>query len=215
MKVKILIVDDHLVVREGLKLIIETNQKYEVVAEASDGLEAVRLVETHKPDIILLDLNMPEMGGLDTMTVLKAKGLEIPIIILTTYNEDEMMIRGLALGAKGYLLKDTGREMIFRSIDAAIRGETLLLPEITDKVFANKTPVKAEKSSSGKTSLTDKELTVLQAIARGSRSKEIGLDMGISERTVKAHLTNIYNKLGVDSRAQAVAVAMELGILEL
>ncbi|MHA7582809.1 response regulator transcription factor [Paenibacillus vandeheii] len=196
MKIKILIVDDHLVVREGLKLIIETNQKYEVIAEASDGVEAVRLVETHKPDIILLDLNMPEMGGLDTMTVLKAKGLEIPVIILTTYNEDEMMIRGLTLGAKGYLLKDTGREMIFRSIDAAIRRETLLLPEITEKVFGNNTPVKSKKSFSGKTSLTGKEMTVLQAIARGSRSKEIGFDMRISERTVKAHLTNIYIKLG-------------------
>ncbi|HBU82438.1 MULTISPECIES: response regulator [Paenibacillus] len=215
MKIKILIVDDHLVVREGLKLIIETNQKYEVIAEASDGVEAVRLVETHKPDIILLDLNMPEMGGLDTMTVLKAKGLEIPVIILTTYNEDEMMIRGLTLGAKGYLLKDTGREMIFRSIDAAIRRETLLLPEITEKVFGNNTPVKSKKSFSGKTSLTGKEMTVLQAIARGSRSKEIGFDMRISERTVKAHLTNIYIKLGVESRAQAVAVAMELGILDL
>jgi NarL family two-component system response regulator YdfI len=215
MTIKILIVDDHLVVREGLKLILEINQKYAVVAEASNGVEAVRMVNACNPDIILLDLNMPEMGGLDTMTALKAKGLDIPVIILTTYNEDEMMARGLALGAKGYLLKDTGREMIYRSIDAAIRGETLLLPEITEKVFGNKTPVKAEKPFLEKTSLTDKELIVLQAIARGSRSKEISFDMGISERTVKAHLTNIYIKLGVDSRARAVAVAMELGILHL
>ncbi|BBH24373.1 DNA-binding response regulator [Paenibacillus baekrokdamisoli] len=215
MTIKILIVDDHLVVREGLKLILETNQRYEVVAEASNGVEALRLVEACKPDIILLDLNMPEMGGLDTMTALKARGLDIPVIILTTYNEDEMMIRGLALGAKGYLLKDTGREMIFRSIDAAMRGETLLLPEITEKVFGNKMPVQVKESSSEKIALTDKELMVVQAIARGSRSKEIGFDMGISERTVKAHLTNIYNKLGVDSRSQAVAVAVERGILQL
>ncbi|MCQ6560947.1 response regulator [Paenibacillus mendelii] len=215
MTIKILIVDDHLVVREGLKLILETNQRYEVVAEASNGVEALRLVEAYKPDIILLDLNMPEMGGLDTMTAFKAKGLDIPVIILTTYNEDEMMNRGLALGAKGYLLKDTGREMIFRSIDAAMRGETLLLPEVSEKVFGNKTSIQAKESSSAKTSLTDKELIVLQAIARGSRSKEIGFDMGISERTVKAHLTNIYNKLGVDSRSQAVAVAVERGILHL
>lgn len=215
MTIQVLIVDDHLVVREGLKLILETNQRYEVVAEASNGVEAVRLAEAHKPDIILLDLNMPEMGGLDTMAALKANRLDIPVIILTTYNEDEMMIRGLALGAKGYLLKDTGREMIFRSIDAAMRGETLLLPEITEKVFANKTSGKAKEPTSAKTSLTDKELIVLQAIARGSRSKEIGFDMGISERTVKTHLTSIYNKLGVDSRPQAVAVAVERGILHL
>ncbi|MEK3702731.1 response regulator transcription factor [Paenibacillus sp. FSL R7-0198] len=215
MTIKILIVDDHFVVREGLKLILETNQRYEVVAEASNGAEAVRRVDTYKPDIILLDLNMPEMGGLDTMTALRAKGMDIPIIILTTYNEDEMMIRGLALGAKGYLLKDTGREMIFRSIDAAMRGETLLLPEISEKVFAHKASGKAKESPSSKISLTNKELIVLQAIARGSRSKEIGFDMGISERTVKTHLTSIYNKLGVDSRPQAVAVAVERGILHL
>ncbi|WP_339165898.1 response regulator transcription factor [Paenibacillus sp. FSL R5-0341] len=215
MTIKILIVDDHFVVREGLKLILETNQRYEVVAEASNGMEAVRRVDTYKPDIILLDLNMPEMGGLDTMTALRAKGMDIPIIILTTYNEDEMMIRGLALGAKGYLLKDTGREMIFRSIDAAMRGETLLLPEISEKVFAHKVSGKAKESPSSKISLTNKELIVLQAIARGSRSKEIGLDMGISERTVKTHLTSIYNKLSVDSRPQAVAVAVERGILHL
>ena len=116
MTIKILIVDDHLVVREGLKLILETNPRYEVVAEASNGLEALQLLEMDKPDIILLDLNMPKMDGLETMTTLNTKGINIPIIILTTYNEDNMMVRGLELGAKGYLLKDTGREMIFRPL---------------------------------------------------------------------------------------------------
>lgn len=213
MTIKVLIVDDHLVVREGLKLILETNPRYAVAAEAANGAEAVRQVEAYQPDVILLDLNMPVMGGLETMTALKDKGIDIPVIILTTYNEDEMMIRGLGLGAKGYLLKDTGREMIFRSIDAAVRGETLLLPEITEKVFASQHSVKAKDSSPAGLSLTDRELTVLQAIARGSRSKEIASDMGIAERTVKAHLTSIYTKLDVDSRAQAVAVAAERGIL--
>lgn len=215
MTIKVLIVDDHLVVREGLKLILETNPRYAVAAEAANGAEAVRQVEAYQPDVILLDLNMPVMGGLETMTALKDKGIDIPVIILTTYNEDEMMIRGLALGAKGYLLKDTGREMIFRSIDAAVRGETLLLPEITEKVFANQASVKVNNPSPARLTLTDRELTVLQAIARGSRSKEIASDMGISERTVKAHLTSIYTKLDVDSRAQAVAVAAERGILHL
>ncbi|MEK5032185.1 response regulator transcription factor [Paenibacillus sp. FSL R7-0302] len=213
MTIKILIADDHLVVREGLKLILETNPKYAVVAEASSGVEVLRQVEACKPDLILLDLNMPEMDGLAAMTALRAQGIDIPVIILTTYNEDEMMIRGLELGAKGYLLKDMGREMIFRSMDAAMRGETLLLPEISEKVFAARTSGKNKAPSSVKTMLTDKELMVLQAVARGSRSKEIGSDMGISERTVKAHLTSIYNKLGVDSRPQAVAVAVERGIL--
>ncbi|WP_128102324.1 response regulator transcription factor [Paenibacillus sp. DCT19] len=214
MTIRILIADDHLVVREGLKLILETNSRYTVVAEASNGVEALQLADAYSPDIILLDLNMPKLDGLATMTGLKEKGHDMPVIILTTYNEDDMMIRGLALGAKGYLLKDTGREMIFRSIEAAMRGETLLLPEITDKVFAKQTFEKTTvPSTTANISITDKELIVLQAIARGSRSKEIGLEMGISERTVKAHLTTIYNKLGVDSRPQAVAVAVEWGIL--
>ncbi|MDQ0208633.1 response regulator [Alkalicoccobacillus murimartini] len=215
MTINVLIVDDHFVVREGLKLILETNPKYAVVAEASNGVEAVKMAETSHPDVILLDLNMPEMDGLGAINVLNAKGLTIPVIILTTYNEDEMMIRGLELGAKGYLLKDTGREMIFRSIDAAALGETLLLPEIAEKVFANKISAPEKQSHSSKVSLSNKELIVLKAISRGFRSKEIGFDMGISERTVKTHLTSIYNKLGVNSRSQAVAVAVEYGILQL
>lgn len=215
MKVRILIADDHLIVREGLKLIIETNPKYEIIGEATNGKEAVQFAEASRPDIILLDLNMPEMGGLDAMTALQARGLDIPVIILTTYTEYELMTRGLALGAKGYLLKDTGREMIFRSIDAAVRGETLLLPAITEKVFGKGLPAEEHKTLPAKNPLTYKELAVLQAVARGARSKEVGHELGISERTVKAHLTNIYNKLGVDSRMQAVTAAMELGILDL
>ncbi|PWW08677.1 LuxR family two component transcriptional regulator [Paenibacillus cellulosilyticus] len=217
MTYRILIADDHRVVREGLKLILETDPQYEVVAEAPNGTEAVVLAEQFKPDVILLDLNMPEMGGLDVMIKLKELSLDIPVIILTTFNENELMARALALGAKGYLLKEMGGETIFRSIEAAVRGETLLLPEITDKIFKDNIlfeqehkEVKQEKSL-----LTEKELLVLQAIARGYRSKEIGHEMGITERTVKHHLTSIYQKLAVDSRSQAVAVAIERGVLQI
>ncbi|MGG4215698.1 response regulator transcription factor [Paenibacillus sp. FSL L8-0638] len=216
MKYKILIVDDHWVVREGLKLVLETNDSYEVIGEAGEGVTALKLIEELQPDVILLDLYMPQMSGLETMKALREKQNETPVIILTTYNEDDLMIKGLSLGAKGYLLKDTSRENLFRTIESALRGETLLQPEITARVFAatNKREAKIESHESNLV-LTDKERHILKSVAHGFKSKEIAFDMGISERTVKAHLTNIYNKLGVDSRSEAVAVSLERGILQL
>jgi two-component system, NarL family, response regulator YdfI len=211
-KYKVLIVDDHFVVREGLKLILETSDTYEVVAEAEDGAIALNLIEELQPDVILMDLNMPKMSGLEAIERLKEQNSTIPIIILTTYNEDELMIRGLSLGAKGYLLKDTSRENLFRTIESAIRGETLLQPEITSRIFAYKE--KQPNSSTVRESiLTERELSILQTVASGATSKKIALDLGIAERTVKAHLTSIYTKLGVASRSEAVAVAIDQGIL--
>ena len=210
---KILIVDDHFVVREGLKLILETNEKYQVVGEAGNGHEAIRFIDEVQPDVILMDLNMPVMSGLEAMTILKSKNCPVPVIILTTYNEDDLMIKGLALGAKGYLLKDTDRENMFRYIESAVRGETLISADIMEKVIdANESK---KVSDLPKIELTDKELVILQSVAQGFRSKEIAFDMRISERTVKAHLTSIYNKLGVDSRSQAVATALERGVLKM
>lgn len=119
---QILIVDDHLVVREGLKMILETDPRFSIAGEAENGQIALHLVETLVPDVILLDLNMPVMSGLDTLKAINAKQYNIPIIILTTYNEDGLMINALALGAKGYLLKDTSRDELFRTIESAIRG---------------------------------------------------------------------------------------------
>ncbi|WP_085979274.1 response regulator [Paenibacillus sonchi] len=213
---KILIVDDHLVVREGLKLILETNEQFQVVGEAENGAEALPMIKELHPDVILMDLNMPVMGGLETMQELKKQGSSIPVIILTTYNEDELMISGLAMGAKGYLLKDTSRENLFRNIESAVRGETLLSADIMERVITARAQQKDSISPQNEAArLTDKETLILQAVARGFKSKVIAIDMGISERTVKAHLTAIYNKLGVDSRSQAVAVALERGIMEM
>ncbi|QUL53439.1 response regulator transcription factor [Paenibacillus tritici] len=214
--IKVLIVDDHQLIRDGLKLIVETNERFVIIGEAENGQVALRLIEEMKPDVILLDLNMPVMSGMETMEALRNKQCEIPVIILTTYNEDELMVNALALGAKGYLLKDTNRTNLFRSIESAIWGETLLQPDIMNKVLA----AKESKESTGSSKkefpiLTDKEQVILQFVARGYKSKEIAFDMGVTERTVKAHLTTIYTKLGVDSRSQAVATAMERGIIHI
>jgi NarL family two-component system response regulator YdfI len=212
--IRLLIADDHLIIRQGLRLILETEDDFEIIAEASDGAEAVQLCELHKPDVVLMDLRMPGMDGLTAIEKLRETQPEIAVVILTTFNEDELMLRGLQAGARGYLLKDTDRNALFDTIRAAARGETLLKPEIMAKVLAlasgrDKTGVK----NSATVDLTEREMEVLTAVARGERSKEVAYQLGISERTVKAHLASIYGKLGVDSRAAAISVAMQKGIL--
>jgi len=217
MKKNILIVDDHLVVREGLKLIIETNESYQVIGEAENGQEAIDLLPLHKIDLILLDLNMPIMNGLDTIQYLNQKQIDIPVIILTTYNEDDLMVTGIRLGAKGYLLKDTNRDDLFRTIEAALRGDTLIKPEVMIKILSLKERSELEdiENKQEKSILTEKELFIIRAVSKGYRNKEIAFDMGLSERTVKAHLTNIYNKLNVESRSEAVSVAIKRGDITL
>ncbi|MBY0013694.1 response regulator [Paenibacillus typhae] len=211
---QILIVDDHFVVRQGLRLILETSEQFQIAGEAENGQQALSLVDELQPDVILMDLNMPVMSGLEAMQILKDRNSRVPVLILTTYNEDELMVKGLALGARGYLLKDTSRENLFRGIESAIRGETLLSAEIMAKVIAAGEQASTPAPGKGEGSLlSDKELQILRSVARGFKSKEIAFDMGMAERTVKAHLTSIYNKLGVDSRSQAVATALERGIL--
>ncbi|MEY2240887.1 response regulator transcription factor [Bacillus sp. FSL W7-1582] len=214
MSYQIVIVDDHFVVREGLKLILETDQRFDVVGEAEDGAKGLDILKEKTPDLVLLDLNMPNMSGLEMLKEMQSLQLKVPVLILTTYNEEKLMIEGLQLGAKGYLLKDASRENLFYTIEAAIRGDILLQANVAAKVFESTehqvTPTHLKKEIN---MLTEKEMLVLQAVARGYRSKEIAFDMGISERTVKAHLTNIYQKLEVTSRAEAIKAAVELGVI--
>ena len=209
--IRILVADDHLIIRQGLRLILETQEGFEMVGEAADGAEAIRLCADLKPDVVLMDLRMPGMDGLTAIERLRVEQPGIAVVILTTFNEDDLMMRGLRAGARGYLLKDTDRETLFNTIRAARRGETLLRPDILARVLskAGGTSIPAH----AQTDLTGRELEVLQAVARGERSKEIALRLGISERTVKAHLASIYNRLGVDSRAAAIAVAAQKGLL--
>jgi len=212
--IKILIADDHLIVRQGLRLILETEGDFEILAEASDGAEALRLCAELSPHVVLMDLRMPNMDGLTAIEKLHADQPDIAVVILTTFNEDDLMLRGLQAGAHGYLLKDTDRVTLFNTIRAAARGETLLKPEIMARVLsrADKTS-QPEAGITTSINLTEREQEVLVAVARGERSKEVAVQLGISERTVKAHLASIYNKLGVDSRAAAIAVAAQKGLL--
>lgn len=198
-----MIVDDHLIVREGIRLILETEDHYEVIAEAENGQQALDLLQQMTPDLILLDLNMPILDGLNFMIKLRNEGRTIPIIILTTYKEKELLAEAVSLGAASYLLKDTGREKLFSTIEAAMRGETLLQPEMLKLLME----AQAEKHTPSL--LTNKEVLILQALARGLKNSEIANELHVAERTVKSYLTTIYSKLNVKTRAQAVVVAME------
>ncbi len=213
--VRILIADDHLIIRQGLRLILETEKDFELVAEAADGAEALSLSAELHPDVVLMDLRMPGMDGLTAIERLRVAQPDVAVVILTTFNEDELMLRGLQAGARGYLLKDTDRASLFDTIRAAARGETLLKPEIMTRVLSSAGSHPPGKAALETPSiLTERESQVLEGVARGERSKEIAVHLGISERTVKAYLASIYDKLGVDSRAAAIAVAAQKGLLK-
>ena len=210
--VRVVIADDHPVVRTGLRLMLSMRETFELVGEAIDGASAVRLVGELQPDAVLMDLRMPGMDGIAALEHIRREWPRIAVIILTTYNEDELMIRGLRAGARGYLLKDTDVEVLLQAIERVARGETLIQPEVMERVLLH--AERAVKSLPPKPpALTPRELDVLAGVARGERTKEIARRLGVSERTAWAYLTSIYNKLGVDSRASAVAVAMERRLL--
>ena len=215
--IRVLITDDHFIVRQGLRLILKTANDIELVGEAVNGEESLQLTAEHQPHVVLMDLRMPVMDGLTAIEKLGQLHPQVAVIILTTYNEDEMMLRGLQLGARGYLLKDTERETLLNTIRAAARGESLFKPDVLQRALA----VQAAAPSTRKTTpsadsveLTPRELEVLQAAATGERNKEIAMRLGISARTVKAHLTSVYNKVGVDSRGAAIAIAAQKGWLQ-
>jgi NarL family two-component system response regulator YdfI len=209
--IRVLIADDHLVVREGLRAILEVAGDIELVGEATDGAEAVRLAGELAPDVVLMDLRMPNVDGIKAIRQIKARYPDLEVVILTTYDDDQDIVQGLRAGARGYLLKDSGREALFDAIRAAARGESLLPSAVIEKIVAHLTaprPVRAE-------ALSEREQEVLTFLAQGAANKEIAHHLHITERTVKAHVTSIFNKLGVNSRAEAVAVAMRNGLLSL
>jgi NarL family two-component system response regulator YdfI len=224
--IRVIIVDDHLMVRKGVRLMLEEEggEEIELVGDAADGATALAMVEQLQPDVVLMDIRMPGMDGLAALGRIRAAWPHIAVLLLTTYDEDELMIRGLQAGASGYFLKDTSVETLLNAIRTAARGEMLIQPEMMARLIAHATLVPPTTSvivaqhpqdshTSGPMALTKREKEVLTGVAQGERSKEIAARLGITERTVRAYLTNIYTKLNVDSRASAVAVALEYGLL--
>jgi NarL family two-component system response regulator YdfI len=216
--IRVVIADDHPVVRKGLRMTLEEfGAEIELVGEAADGSAIVRLVEDVQPDVVLMDIRMPGMDGLEALEQIRASSPQVAVVILTTYNEDALLLRGLQAGACGYLLKDCPLETLLHAIRAAARGETLLQPEMVARLLKTHlvppSSLPAAVRAANVPRFSGRELEILAAIARGERSKEIAASLGLTRRTVETYLTNIYLKLEVDSRAAAVAVALEKGLL--
>ena len=211
--IRVLIVDDHQVVREGLRTILDTVEDFELVGEAGDGAEAIRLAAELAPDVILMDLRMPGVGGIEAIQAIKAAGPSPEIVILTTYDDDELILRGLRAGARGYLLKDVDRKVLFESIRAAHRGELLLSPGVANTVLTHLEAPDSATTRAPDQILSQRELEVLELMVEGAPNKQIAARLAIAERTVKAHVTNIFNKLGAGSRAEAVAIALKSGLI--
>ncbi len=212
-RIKVVIADDHEIVRDGLRMILEGEDDFEVVGEAANGAEAVKLIENVSPDVALMDVRMPGVDGLKALAMIREKRLDVSVVVLTTYDEDQLVREALKAGAQGYLLKDTDRQALFRTIRAAARGETLLAPDVMDRLMNSCNDGGDGRRRVPGSRLTMREREILEAITRGERSREIASQFGITERTVKAHLASVYSKLGVQSRAGAVARALRDGLV--
>jgi DNA-binding NarL/FixJ family response regulator len=206
--IRLLIADDHPVVRDGLSGMFSAEPGIEVVGEAGDGTEAVRLAGLLEPDVILMDLRMPGMDGASAIGELARRGNRARVLVLTTYDTDDHVQSAIEAGATGYLLKDAPRADLLRAVQAAARGEAVLAPAVASRLMGR---VRAPWPEQGP--LSQRELEVLGLVANGTTNKEAAARLFISEATVKTHLLHIYAKLGVSDRAAAVAEAFNRGLL--
>jgi len=206
--IRLLIADDHPVVRDGLSGMFAADPDFEVVGEAADGAEAVRLAQAVKPDVILMDLRMPVMDGVTAITELARRGITAHVLVLTTYDTDSYVMPAIEAGATGYLLKDAPRAELLHAVRAAAAGQAVLAPSVTARLMNRVRAPEADPEP-----LSQREFEVLQLIAAGATNREAAARLFISEATVKTHLLHIYAKLGVSDRAAAVAEAFNRGLL--
>ena len=209
--IRVLLADDHAVVRKGIRQFLEEANDITIVAEAENGAEAMRLVEEHQPDIAVLDIRMPEVTGVEATRQIKACFPQTRVLILTAYDDDPYVFALLQAGADGYVLKTASGDELVRAVRTVHRGESALSPEIASKVVRQAISGRPESAADQIEILTDRELDVLRLAARGLTNRAIGHELGISHRTVQGHLASIYGKLGVNSRTEAVTEALRRG----
>jgi DNA-binding NarL/FixJ family response regulator len=207
-KIHLVIADDHLVVRDGLRGMLESQPDFEVVGEASNGEEAVHLASSLKPEVVLMDLRMPVMDGVTAIREIKDGQPGVQVLVLTTYDSDADILPAIEAGATGYLLKDISREELYSAVRATARGESVLAPGVAARLIGRMRAPAEEQLSS-------RELEVLELVAEGNSNSEIASGLHISQATVKSHLIHIFGKLGVSDRTAAVTVALKRGILRL
>jgi two-component system NarL family response regulator len=203
--IRVLVCDDHQIVRQGLVALLEADDDFEVVAEAADGGEAIALFRQHAPDVTLIDLRMPRLDGIETIRLLLRSAPDSRFLVLTTYDDDDDISRALQAGASGYLLKDIGRDTLREAIRVVHSGRRFIPANIADRALPR---ANAQE-------LTDRELQVLRHIAEGLTNKQIGEQLGIAESTVKSHVNTLLSKLRVTDRTQALVLAVKRGLIQI
>ncbi|MBQ3601751.1 MAG: response regulator transcription factor [Lachnospiraceae bacterium] len=211
MQVNVVIVDDHIMVREGIKQLLEMDGDIRVIGEASNGEEGIAILEEKNPDVLLLDINMPKMNGLEVLQVLKEKGIKRKVLILTIHNEVEYLLRAVDIGVDGYVLKDSELAVLRKAIFTVNSGNTYIQPSLAP-LLKDKLEQKESQNEEG---LTKREIDVLKLIAEGLYNKEIAEKLVISEKTVKNHVSNIFRKIDVSDRTQAAIYAIKNNYVEI
>ena len=210
--IKIVIADDHLMIREGLKQLLELQGDIEVIGQADDGIQCLDLISKLSPDVVLLDINMPNMNGIQTLQVLRQNKNNVKVLILTIHNEVEYLLKAVEIGVNGYVLKDSESSVLKKAITAVYEGETYIEPSLTPLM---KERLEKMNRQSEDEILTRREIEVLKLLAEGLFNKEIAYKLSISEKTVKNHVSNIFKKIGVSDRTQAAVYAIRNNFVDL
>jgi DNA-binding NarL/FixJ family response regulator len=209
--IRVLLADDHVLLRQGIRQFLEDEGDIEIIAEASDGAQALRQVEELRPDVAVLDIRMPEVTGVEATRRIKARFPKVRVLVLTAYDDDPYIFALLQAGADGYVLKTASADELVRAVRTVHAGESALSPEVASKVVQQMARGGPAGAAGQVESLTERELDVLRLAARGMTNREIGSDLGISHRTVQGHLASVYDKLEVNSRTEAVTEALKRG----
>ena len=213
MSIKVMLADDHILIREGIKKLLEFDGSIEVIEQASDGFECLDKLKKVTPDILLLDINMPNMNGIDVLEELKAKKNPVKVLILTVHSEVEYLVKAVDIGANGYILKDSGSAELKLAIEAIVNNDTYIQPSLIPSL--NSRLINRDIDKEKLESLTKREVEILAQVASGMFNKEIAVNLSISERTVKNHISNIFKKIDVSDRTQAAVFAIRNNIVKL
>ncbi len=213
MSIKVMLADDHKLLREGIRQLLEFDGSIEVISEVSDGVECLKMLESTRPDILLLDINMPNMNGVETLIEIRKRNIPIKVLLLTVHNEVDYLVKAVDVGVDGYIVKDSESSELKKAIQCIMSGEKYIQPNLIP--FLNNRLVIRDSDREKIDSLTKREMDVLILVANGMFNKEIATNLNISERTVKNHLSNIFKKIGVIDRTQAAVFAIKNDLIKL
>ncbi|HZX24869.1 MAG TPA: response regulator transcription factor [Woeseiaceae bacterium] len=213
MAIRLLLIDDQTLVRQGIRGLLELSDRVEVAAEGSDGDQAVELARAHSPDVILMDMRMPRIDGAEATRALADAGIEVPVIILTTFDDHHQVLAGIQAGARGYLLKDVSLESLIEAIESVATGKTMIQPGVTESLLRGLTGRTLPDAAAPPERLTPRETEILRLMAGGYSNREIATALSRSEGTIKNQVSSILGKLGVRDRTRAVLKAIEMGLL--